>query len=278
MSEQDAEPTPREQLTKAFHEAEKLDTEGEPMESVVTLDTLLTIHRLVGDEVGAAKATALLAQAFLLDPVLDAPEWNPDQFDFRDADMERAFKRIFDDLTPFICLYERLRTHLEAERTQRLMTKAVAPVTLPYLGKTFTSHPEVESIDAVRRDMGTYLGTGDAFEWTEQVSDDGREVKYRFDRCGYVEVLQAYGLHRAASMVCYCDHIHFDTHTPELYFEREHSIGSGDDYCDHHFILRSPDEEYDEDARYGDTNGVEYDARAMIRDWETRYEKGDVSW
>ncbi|MFC7059996.1 L-2-amino-thiazoline-4-carboxylic acid hydrolase [Halovenus salina] len=272
MPEIDRESAPRDQKSKEFHETEKFDPQQGEMEQMGDLKTLMDIREILADELGEGTATKIIVKAFFWDPTFKKPNWRPDAFEFPSQEMQDAFKKIFDDMVPFICLFRRIKQHCDEETAQLLMAESTVPATVPYLEDTFKSHPHAQSINPLRHDMRDYLGTGDGFEWTEKVSEDGREVKYQFTRCGYIEVMQEYGLDYAASMACYCDHIHFDVNTPELFFKRDHCIGEGDDYCDHHYILKSSAEDYDDMDKYGDTENVEYDARELIDRWKHEFQ------
>ncbi|WP_425448247.1 L-2-amino-thiazoline-4-carboxylic acid hydrolase [Dethiothermospora halolimnae] len=263
-----------------FYEAKRLEPQNGEMDSVAQLDILIGMKHILGNEIGKLTAIIMLLKSFIWDPIFNRPVWKPELFDLPNDEVKEVYQKKFEDLTPFICLFTRLKKKYNKDKVQIIMAKLSVPASVPYLGKTFKAKPNITDIDEFRQDMTNYLGNGIGFEWTEKVSLDKQEVVYRFTRCAYIEILQAYGMDYAASMVCYCDHIIFDNNTPELYFSRNHCKGVGDSYCDHHYKIRKLIDDENNDKRYGDTEKAPYDAIKIIKDWEKNYKdnNGKFKW
>ncbi|QTL97891.1 hypothetical protein GM661_07805 [Iocasia frigidifontis] len=215
-----------------FYEAKKLKSQNGAMDSVAQLDIMKGMKHILNDEIGSMKATSILLKAFLWDPIFNKPGWKPELFDLPNEEVRQTYEKKFKDLTPFICLFNRLKKNYRMEQVQIIIAKLSVPASVPYLAKTFKPNPDIKDIDKFRQDMTDYLGKGTGFEWTEKVSADKKEVIYKFTRCAYIEILRAYGMEYAASMACYCDPIIFDNCTPELYFKRDHFIQRLREGCD----------------------------------------------
>lgn len=180
-------------------------------------------------------------------------------------ELKQIYKKTFDDLVPFITLSNRLKKEYGEEKAQLIMAKLSVPASVPFLAKVFRPDPKITDIDSFRQKLSDYLGSGQGFDWKEEVSEDKQEVRYIFTRCMYIEIMKAYGMEHAASMTCYCDHIIFDNVMPELYFKRDHCKGVGDTFCDHHYKIRTKEDAIADDQRYGDTQKAPYDAKAIIK-------------
>ncbi|GAB6100510.1 hypothetical protein JCM16358_23890 [Halanaerocella petrolearia] len=261
-----------------FYEAKKLEPQNGEMDSVAQLDIMKGMKHILENEIGIVKAVSILFKSFLWDPIFNKPSWKPELFDLPNKEVRQTYEKKFKELTPFICLFNRLKKDYGMERAQILTAKVSVPASVPYLGKTFKPNPDIKDIDEFRQDMTNYLGRGTGFEWTEKVSVDKQEVIYKFTRCAYIEILRAYRMEYAASMVCYCDHIIFDNCTPELYFKRDHCKGVGDSYCDHHYKIRTAEDKKNDDKRYGDTEEAPYDAMKIIKKWEKNYRENNDSF
>lgn len=261
-----------------FNEVQKLQPQNGEMPPAAQLDIIKGMKNILNDEIGSMKATSILMKSFLWDTVFNKPSWKPELFNLPNAEIKRAYEKKFKDLTPFICLFNRLKKCYGTKRAQLITAKVSVPASVPYLAKTFKPNPNIKDIDEFRQDMTNYLGKGTAFEWTEKVSEDKQEVIYKFTRCAYIEILRAYEMEYAASMVCYCDHIIFDNCTPELYFKRDHCKGVGDDYCGHHYKIRTLEDINKDNKRYGDTQRAPYDAMEIIKKWEKNYRENNGSF
>ncbi|MTI46255.1 MAG: hypothetical protein FH761_00320 [Firmicutes bacterium] len=263
-----------------FHEVEKLQPQNSEMPPVAQFNIMKGIKNILNDEIGSMKATCILIKSFFIDPLFNRPAWKPEVFKLPNNEVEQAYAKKFRDLVPFICLFNRLKKDYGMKRAQMITVKVSVPSSVPYLAKTFKTNPNIKDIDQFRQDMTNYLGKGTAFEWTEKVSEDKQEVKYKFTRCAYIEILRAYKMEYAASMVCYCDHIIFDNCTPELYFKRDHCKGVGDSFCDHHYKIRNLIKDENDNKRYGDTDKAPYDAIKIIKDWERNFRNnnGQFKW
>lgn len=263
-----------------FHEAQKLDPETSSMPHLFQPDIFKGLYHVLSEEIGKRKAKTMMMESFMWDLVFDKPEWHPEQFDIKNEEDEEHYKKIFKDLVPFISMFNRLKNEYGEERAQEITAKLAVPSAVPYLAKTFHPIENLTDIDQFRQMLTNYLGDGEGFEWTEEVSDDKTAVHYRFTRCVYIEILRAYGLTQAAAMSCYCDHIIFDNAMPQIYFRRDHCKGVGDSFCDHQFNIRSSEDAYKNDARYGDMDKADFDATGIVQEWADNYQEngGKFSW
>lgn len=255
---------------RTFHEADKLQSDVEKMPSVFSMDVIKGMYDVLAEEVGKKPARRALEKMFW-DTAFNRPDWHPERFDTPTDDLARHYEKVFKELIPFIAMFEELKATYGEERAQAITAKVAVPASVPYLAKVFTSIPDFTDIDQFRQLLADYLGDGEGFEWTEEVSDDHMEVKYRFTRCVYIEILRGYGMTSAAASTCYCDHIIFDNAMPEVYFRRDHCKGVGDSFCDHNVRVRTPQDTKENDLRYGDTDKAFFDARGLIEQWRDNY-------
>jgi hypothetical protein len=238
------------------------------------------MYHVISDETGKKKARRVLERSFFWDYFFNRPEWHPEWFDLPDDKLAKHYHDIFKQLVPFITIFENLKEEHGKERAQLITAKLAVPSSVPYLAKVFNHIDDFSDVNQFRQLLANYLGDGEGFEWTEEVSDDGTEVKYRFTRCVYIEIMRAYGMTSAAASVCYCDHIIFDNAMPEVYFRRDHCKGVGDSFCDHNFRIRTPEDTKQDDLRYGDTKRADFDALTIIDEWAANYTEngGEFKW
>ena len=265
---------------KHFTEAEKLASRFEAMPSTVSFGILKGVFNALAAEVGRTRAATLLAKSFTVDIALGRPKWKQEMFSF-DNEADRAkYAETFKEFRGFINLFERLKKGHGEKFAQEMSAKLAVPASVPYLARTFKPIDDFEDIGQLRQLVADYLGDGAGFTWTEQVSDDRTEVRYRFIQCAYIEVLRAYGLTAAAASVCYCDHIIFDNAMPQVYFRRDHCKGVGDDFCDHLFRIRTPDDDAEDSLRYGDTERANFDAKGLLDRWAKNFRDhgGSFKW
>ncbi|BDD04490.1 L-2-amino-thiazoline-4-carboxylic acid hydrolase [Aureibacter tunicatorum] len=263
-----------------FHEAQKMVPNRTDMPPMFQANILKGIYHVMSEEVGSKEAKELLMEAFLWDSIFKRPVWKPELFDLKSKESEKHYKKIFNGLVPFICLFNRFKENYGEERAQYLTALVAVPSAVPYLAGTFKHIENFSDIDQFRQELANYLGDGKGFTWTEEVSDDKTEVRYHFTQCVYIEVLRAYGLTSAAMMSCYCDHIIFDNAMPEIYFKRDHCKGAGDSYCDHCFKIKTEEDKSRMDERYGDTKHADFDAMKVINHWRKNYQDngGKFKW
>ena len=265
---------------KTFHEANKLESGVEKMPSVFQTDIIKGMYHVLSEEIGKPEARHTLERSFFWDYLFHRPEWHPEWFDLPDEKIADHYHKIFKELAPFISSFRSLKDEHGEARAQEICAKLAVPSSVPYLAKVFHRNDNITDIEDLRQELADYLGDGEGFEWTEEVSDDKSEVRYHFTRCVYIEILRAYGMTSAAAACCYCDHIIFDNITPELYFRRDHCKGVGDSFCDHDIRVRTPEDTAEDDLRYGDTDRADFDARALIQQWAENFAEngGKFSW
>jgi hypothetical protein len=260
---------------RAFQEADKLESNVDKMPSVFSTDVIKGMHDVLVEQLGKKPARKAMERMFW-DSTFNRPDWHPERFNITNDELGKHYHDIFKELIPFITMYERFKKEYGDERAQIITAQLAVPASVPYLAKVFKSIDDFTDIDQFRQLLANYLGDGEGFDWTEKVSEDHMEVKYRFTRCVYIEILRGYGMDSAAASTCYCDHIIFDNAMPELYFRRDHCKGVGDNFCDHDFRVRTPADTKQNDQRHGDTDKAFFDAKAMIENWRANYvDNGD---
>lgn len=266
--------------TKQFYDAPKLPSQVGKMKTTFQFDIIKGIYHVLAEEVDKKTAFIMILKTVFWNIIFNKPNWEPGKFTFKDKIEEKHYKSKFKELSFFIILFENLKIKYGQEKAQEVTSKIAVPASVPYLAKTFKSIPDITDIDQLRQLMSNYLGDGMGFTWTEKVSDDKIEVQYHFTQCVYIEILKTYGLMSAAASCCYCDHIIFDNAMPELYFKRDHCKGAGDDFCDHLFRIRAPDDAKDDNLRYIDTEKADFEAKSLIDKWAKNYKNngGAFKW
>lgn len=261
-------------MSLKMKKVKKIKPETKEMPSVSQLNILFSLESVLAKELGHKLAIIILIKSFFWDIIFNRPKWNPELFNLPNEEIKKAYYKKFKDLLPFIMLFNRLKKRYKDEKAQMITAKVAVPASVPYLAKTFKPNPNIKNINEFRQTMRNYLGKGTAFEWEVKVSEDEKAVQYKFTRCGYIEILRAYGMIYAASMVCYCDHIVFDSYMPELYFERNHCKGVGDNFCDHYYEIRD-DKNFDESKKYGDMKKAPYNAKKIVKSWERNFKQNN---
>lgn len=242
------------------------------MPSVINLAIVRALVRCLWRDVGFFRGSWILMRSVTWDYVFYRPVWRPEHFELSGPEEERHFRKIFSQITPLIVIFENLKRRYGEDRADEITARMAIPIALPYLLATFRPGTRIESIDDIRQLTADYMGDGTGFEWTEEVSEDRTEVRYRFTKCVYIMILKAYGLHSFAGYSCLADHVVFDNVVPDVVFGRSHTLGVGDSFCDHCFRMRTPDDRERDESNYGDCHKVKYGGRDEVRRWEKVYQ------
>ena len=70
---------------------------------------------------------------------------------------------------------------------------------------------------------------------TEWVETSGDEISFNMTRCFYLDVLAAYGAPELTALYCKMDDLTYDDLSPDVKWDRKHTMGRGDDCCDFRF-------------------------------------------
>jgi len=248
------------------------------MPPVINLAIARVVMRTVWREVGFLAGSWILLRSVTWDMLLHRPRLKPEQFEISGPEEERHFRKVLGEIAPLITIFDNLKRWYGEERADRITAKMAIPIALTYLVVTYRPGTRIETIDEMRQLNADYLGSGLGFEWTEHVSEDGTEVRYRFTKCVYIMLLRAYGLISFAGYSCLADHVIFDNVMPDIVFGRNHTLGVGDTYCDHCMRLRTPDDVEEDEGNYGDCHKVRYGGRDEVRRWAKVYEKSGPSF
>ncbi|HEX2908642.1 MAG TPA: L-2-amino-thiazoline-4-carboxylic acid hydrolase, partial [Phototrophicaceae bacterium] len=82
----------------------------------------------------------------------------------------------------------------------------------------------------VRQQMHT-LFPADGWDWT-WLEDSPRRMAFDGTRCLYLDTLRAYGAAELIPAFCNTDDVMGKGMEPEVVFERQYTLGRGDDHCD----------------------------------------------
>lgn len=251
---------------KKFIVAEKLKTTKKMPPIMPSMAMGMT--RVLIKELGFFKAMFLLMGSFGWDFLFNKPKWHPEYFNFKNEDEEKIFKELFykDCIYPLL-IFQRLKRRFGEFLADEMMAKTSIPAGMSYLTKVFRPLVKVTHIDEIRQQMADYIGEGKSVEWTEEVSEDGTEVRYRFTKCIQMQIWRAYGMKSFVGYCCITDHVCFDNLMSGLVFGRKHTLGVGDDYCDHTFWIRRPEDAEKDESNYKDCNKVKFGARDAVRHW-----------
>jgi hypothetical protein len=72
----------------------------------------------------------------------------------------------------------------------------------------------------------------------QRVTDERTEIRYRYTRCMYAEILQELGEPELGLVICARDEPWVRSYSPKLAFRRTKTLMEGDDLCDHVFSVR----------------------------------------
>ena len=175
-------------------------------------------------------------------------------------------------MVPLITIFEHLKKKYGQSRADEIVAKMAVPIALPFLSRTIHHIDGLEDIDQFRQMICDYLGSGAGFEWEEKVSEDKTELRYRFTKCVYGEIIAAYGLKTFSVYSCLADHVIFYNVMPEIVFGRKHTITLGDGFCDHMFRIRLPEDEEKDETNYADCYKIS-GGRELVKNWEKNYKK-----
>jgi len=70
---------------------------------------------------------------------------------------------------------------------------------------------------------------------TEWVETSGDEISFNMTRCFYLDVLAEHGVPELTALYCKMDDLTYDDVSPQVKWDRKHTMGRGDDCCDFRF-------------------------------------------
>jgi hypothetical protein len=258
-----------------FIPAKKLSPQSDKMPSVFNWDSTKAVAKALIEELGFSKGLWIFVKSITWDGLFNKPKWHPEYFELKAPDEEKHFKKVLKQLFPVIVIFNNLKKEYGEDRAHEITAKMGISTSLPYLLTGFKPGTRIKHIDEIRQLLTDYLGDGKGFEWTEEVSEDQTEVRYRFTKCVYIMILRAYGLDAFAGHCCLADHAVFDNVMTDVIFGRKHTIGVGDTFCDHIIRLRSPEDNEKDESNYEDCHKAGYGGREAVQRWEEHYKNND---
>lgn len=253
-----------------FNPVEKLQPRTKKMPSAL-LVTLRGIKEVLVNETGVFKGHWMFFKSITWDNIFNRPEWHPEFFEFKNKKEEKEFKKVFKELVPIIIIYNSLKDNYNEFFADKVMVKMAIPISVPYQVPIFEQGSTIKKIDEIRQLVSDLMAESEAFEWSEEVSEDQQEYRICYTKCPFAMILRAYGLTVLAGNLCMGDHVVFDNLVPDVIFSRRHAIGVGDSFCDHTIRMRkSVEVEENDELKYGDAYKIP-GGRELIQQWEDNY-------
>lgn len=254
-----------------LQEVEMLAPQKEEVGPAVTWPSVKASTKALCRGTGILTGLGLLLRSNTLDMISNRPDWHPEHFELGDKEEEEIYKKFFEYLMPMIILYNNLKRQYGEYLADEITANMAIPTTLAVYPLDYI--PEViTDIDQIRQAAADAFGNK-TYEFKEWVSEDKTEYRMRYTKCAPVMILKAYGLNSFAGNLCLTDHVVFDCLMPEVIFSRTHAIGVGDSYCNHVFRLPLNEDDYKEEADYGDCYKVKFGGRDAVEHWKEVYKR-----